>query len=181
MTTTTHVTYCPECDKPVTSHAPGCKLSLVTTAAKLKPPAPGALRSLAEIIGPPAPTNGGKPKMRWSMFEKYLTAIELQGKRARLTIDRIEIETTHTRPSVTEEVPVLYFREVKRGLVLSHTNRRALAKAFGDDVEACIGKQILVEAVAVQVAGRDQTPIRITAPAPAKVDTKTGEVTDGGR
>ena len=104
-------------------------------------------------------------KLKWSAFEKYLTACELQGRRARLTIDRIEIEETHPRQGVTESCPVLYFRETKRGLVLSRTNRRALAKAFGDEAEASIGKRILVEAVAVQVDGKATTPIRITAPA----------------
>jgi hypothetical protein len=114
------------------------------------------------------------------MFERYLTAPELQGRRARLTINRIDVETTHPRQGVTEEVPVAYFREIKRGLPLSRTNRRALARAFVDDVVASIGKQILVEAVAMQVAGKDTSPIRITAPAPPKVDTKTDEVNVAG-
>ena len=117
-----------------------------------------------------------QPKMKWSAFEKYLTACELQGRRARLTIDRIEIEETHPRQGVTELCPVLYFRETKRGLVLSRTNRRALARAFGDEAEGAIGKQILVEAVAVQVANKETMPIRITAPAPVKVDKTTGEI-----
>jgi hypothetical protein len=120
-----------------------------------------------------------QPKLKWSAFEKYLTACELGGRRARLTIDRIEIEETHPRQGVTEACPVLYFRETKRGLVLSRTNRRALAKAFGDEAEACIGKKIIVAAVAVQVANKQTTPIRITAPAPTKVDKTTGEIIEG--
>ena len=162
---TPYVIHCPGCGEPVTAHAPGCKLSLVTNARTLQTAAP----------------SNGHPKLRWSMFEKYLTATELQGKRARLTIDHIEVETTHPRPGETVQAPVLYFRETKRGLILSQTNRRTLAKAFGDDVEACVGKQIIVEAVAVQVAGRATMPIRITAPAPVKVDKTTGEVTDAGK
>ena len=41
---------------------------------------------------------------------------------------------------------------------------------FGDDVAACIGKRVQLEAVPLRVAGRDTLPVRINpAPQPADV------------
>ena len=45
---------------------------------------------------------------------------------------------------------------------------RALRAMFGDDVTACIGKRVQLEAIPLRVAGRDTLPVRINpAPQPA--------------
>jgi len=80
-----------------------------------------------------------KSPRRWSDYEKWIKADHLKGKSVVLTIARMEEEETHPRPGATEISPVLYFRETRKGLVLSPTNQEALGKLFGDEIEKCIG------------------------------------------
>ena len=110
--------------------------------------------------------------LKWSDFEHYLKGEHLNGRKVIATIAEIVIEETHAQAGRTEEKPVAYFRESKKGLILSPTNMRALRAMFGDDVNACIGKRVQLEAVPLRVAGRDTLPVRInpasqqTQPAP---------------
>ncbi len=99
--------------------------------------------------------------MKWSDFSKYLKAEHLAGKRVTVTIDRVALEETHPRPGQAVSVPVLYFAGKAKGLILTPTNQRALQALFGNDVTACAGKPIALEAVPVRVGGNDRTPIRI--------------------
>jgi hypothetical protein len=85
----------------------------------------------------------------------------LQGKKAVVQIAEITVEETHPRQGITEQTPVAHFTGRKKGLILSPTNQRALKALFGDDVSACKGKWVTLEAVSMRVAGRDTLPIRI--------------------
>ena len=105
--------------------------------------------------------------MKWSDFEHYLKGEHLNGRKVIATIAEITIEETHAQAGRTEEKPVCYFKESKKGLILSPTNMRALRAMFGDDVAAAVGKRVQLEAVPLRVAGRDTLPVRIN-PAPQK-------------
>ena len=98
--------------------------------------------------------------MLWSDFERYLKGEHLKGRKVTATIVELTIEETHANGRA-EDKPVLYFKESKRGLILSPTNQRTLRAMFGDEVTACIGKRVQLEAVPVRVAGRDTLPVRI--------------------
>jgi hypothetical protein len=122
--------------------------------------------------------------MKWSDFETRLRGEHLGNKRFVLTIKDASIEDTHPRPGQTKQAPVLYFAETKKSLALSLPNMRTLAGLFGDDIEACVGKRISLEAVPMKVAGRDTLPIRIgradavlTSGKPT-VNGETGEIED---
>jgi len=75
-----------------------------------------------------------------------------------LTIDSIEIMQLGDS---NEEKPVLYFREIKKGLVLNVTNGKTIAKNFGDKVAGWIDKRISLYKTEVEFAGRTQLGIRI--------------------
>jgi hypothetical protein len=98
---------------------------------------------------------------KWSDFERYLKSAHLQGKRATVKIVRVAIEELHPRPGKVECAPVIYFEGKSKGLILSATNQRTLARLFGDDIGACVGKLVTLEAVEVKVAGVNRYPIRI--------------------
>lgn len=85
--------------------------------------------------------------MQWSDWDKYLRGEHLGGARRVVTIAEITIEEVHASAGVAEEKPVLWFRESKKGLILSPINRRTLASLFGDDAGACVGKRVTLEAV----------------------------------
>jgi hypothetical protein len=110
--------------------------------------------------------------MKWSDFERYLKPEHLAGHRATVKIASIQLEETHPRPGKVERAPVVYFEGKSKGLILSPTNQRALARLFGDDVEACIGKQVTLECATVRVGNAEKHPIRIRAPI-AAVTPKT--------
>ncbi len=114
----------------------------------------------------------------WSDYEKYLKPIHLHGESRTLTITRITEEETHPRPTETVRNPVLWFKEVPFGLILSPTNRATLIALYGDAIQDSIGKPIIVKAVAMKVAGKDKQPIRILKqrPVAAHIEPATGEI-----
>lgn len=114
----------------------------------------------------------------WSDYEMFLKPIHLKSAERVLTITRISEEDTHPQPGKTVKSPVLWFKELPFGLILSPTNRQTLIELFGDEVNACLGKPIAVKAVAMKVGGRDKQPIRIQKrrPAAPHVETSTGEI-----
>ena len=85
--------------------------------------------------------------MKWSDFDRWLKADHLQGKARSLTIDQVVVEDVYSQAEKRlRPAPVLYFKETKKGLVLSGTNQDALQALFGDDVTACFGKRVLLGA-----------------------------------
>lgn len=117
-------------------------------------------------------------KTNWSDYELYLKPIHLKGKTVTLTILRAVEEDTHPKGGAVVKAPVLYFRELPFGLILSPTNRQTLAALYGDQVSDCIGKPIAVQSVSVRVGNMNKTPIRILNQrpnAPAIVPA-TGEI-----
>jgi hypothetical protein len=69
------------------------------------------------------------------------TGLCMRSMRARsLTIDQVVVEDVYSQAEKRlRPAPVLYFRETKKGLVLSGTNQDALQALFGDDVTTCCG------------------------------------------
>lgn len=103
--------------------------------------------------------------MKWSDFDRWLKAEHLQGKARSLTIDQVVVEDIYSQAEKrTRPAPVLYFRETRKGLVLSGTNQDALQALFGDDVTACFGKRVQLEPTPMRVAGRELVVIRLKAP-----------------
>jgi hypothetical protein len=114
----------------------------------------------------------------WSDYERFLKPIHLKGGERTLTITRISEEDTHPRPGETVKSPVLWFRELPFGLILSSTNRQTLIALYGDEIGQCIGKPITVLAVDVKVGGKPKQPIRIQKKRPnaPHVEPSTGEI-----
>ena len=119
-------------------------------------------------------------KTNWSDYEVYLKPIHLKGKTVTLTIVRAVEEDTHPKGGAVVKAPVLYFRELPFGLILSPTNRQTLAALYGDAVSECIGKPIAVQSVAVRVGNLQKTPIRILnqRPAAPRVEPAPGEIVE---
>jgi len=102
--------------------------------------------------------------MKWSDFDRWLKADHLQGKARTLTIDQVVVEEIYSQAEKRNRpAPVLYFRETKKGLVLSQTNQDALQALFGDDVAGCFGRKVLLDPTPMRVAGRELTVIRLKA------------------
>jgi hypothetical protein len=101
--------------------------------------------------------------MKWSDFDRWLKADHLQRKARSLTIDQVVVEDVYSQAEKRlRPAPVLYFKETKKGLVLSGTNQDALQGLFGDDVTGCFGKRVLLEPTPMRVAGRESTHHGVT-------------------
>ncbi len=114
----------------------------------------------------------------WSDYERFLKPAHLKGQAVTLTIVKATEEETHPQKGKATLSPVLWFREVPFGLILSPTNRQTLTALYGDAIQDCIGKPIAVQAVSVKVAGSDKQPIRILRQRPnaPHVEPATGEI-----
>jgi len=120
--------------------------------------------------------------MKWSDFDRWLKADHLQGKARTLTIDQVVVEEVYSQAEKRNRpAPVLYFRETKKGLVLSQTNQDALQALFGDDVAGCFGKRVLLDPTPMRVAGRELTVIRLkAAPGPNGAGPKSAPAEQPG-
>lgn len=116
----------------------------------------------------------------WSDYERFLKPVHLKGQSVTLTIVKATEEETHPQKGKTVLSPVIWFREIPFGLILSPTNRQTLIGLYGDRVSDCLGKPIVVKAVKEKVAGRDKEPIRIQnmRPNAPKIEVETGEIVE---
>jgi len=100
-------------------------------------------------------TNTNTPG-KWSDFDKWLRGEHLQGKPVTVTIERATIEKVYANGAPVT-VPCLWFKGTRKGLLLNAGNRRTLARLFGDNASAVIGKRIAIapaqigERVTVQI------------------------------
>lgn len=102
--------------------------------------------------------------MKWSDFDRWLKAEHLLGRTRSLTIDQVVVEDVYSQAEKrSRPAPVLYFRETRKGLVLSATNQDALQALFGDDVAGCFGQRVQLEPTPMRVAGRELVVIRLKA------------------
>jgi len=65
-----------------------------------------------------------------------------------------------------ERKPIVWFTNDERGLVLNKTNLRALQGAFGDNMEAWVGKVVVVFPTMVDMRGKMTPALRVRIPAP---------------
>lgn len=83
---------------------------------------------------------------KWSDFDKYVRGEHLQGKAVQVVIERVTVEKFFVNGGKVTK-PCLWFKGTSKGLPLNDGNRRALARLFGDDVSAAIGKPVTLAAV----------------------------------
>lgn len=101
---------------------------------------------------------------KWSDFDKYVRGEHLNGKPVRVVIDHVTVEKFFVNGGKVVK-PCLWFKGTAKGLPLNDGNRRALAKLFGDNIDAALGQAITLAAV----------------PSGEGLTVQIGEVTNGAR
>jgi hypothetical protein len=96
---------------------------------------------------------------------KYATGEDLNGKVVVVTIARITSEKMRpNQASLEVEKFVIYFQETKKGVVLSRTLARQIARAVGsDDTDNWTGKRVTLYPESMIVAGVNRVAIRAKA------------------
>lgn len=89
----------------------------------------------------------------------YLKAADLQGREAKVTMERVEMEDIGG-----DHKPVLYFKDKQRGLVLNKTNSTNISVAYGPETDDWAGKQLILYSAWVDFQGRSVEAIRCRAP-----------------
>jgi hypothetical protein len=87
----------------------------------------------------------------------YLKAGDLQGKKIKLTIARVEM-AEFTDGS---KKPVAYFTGKQKGAVLNKTNAMTVAAAFGPETDGWAGKEIVLYSAKVNFQGQMVDAIRV--------------------
>ena len=91
---------------------------------------------------------------------QYLKAADLQGRRVRVTIDKVEMEDIGG-----ETKPVLHFRGKNRGVVLNKTNAQSIWAINGsDDTDDWPGTEIVLYPSKTDFQGKRVDCIRIDPP-----------------
>jgi len=91
---------------------------------------------------------------------KYLKADDA-GQEITLTITQVLMEEMENREGETETKPVIFFKELKKGMVLNKTNFASIAFQCGDDTDAWSGKMITLYAPMVSAFGETKPALRV--------------------
>lgn len=103
--------------------------------------------------------------MRKSDFfdSPYFTGRDLVDRQFEATIKRVEKEMVGNEGERRSKA-VLYFEEDPKGLVFNSTNWDTVEAAYGLDVEAWIGKRVILYGTEVQFKNQTVPGIRIRIP-----------------
>lgn len=97
---------------------------------------------------------------------KYLSASDLGGKNARVTIAEIQMEELQARDGKKESKMILYFRGKTKGMVLNKTNGKTLIAAFGDETDDWMNNEVILFTVMTDVGGEVKEGLRLRTPQP---------------
>jgi hypothetical protein len=90
----------------------------------------------------------------------YLKAADLKNRTIKLKMDKVIFEEIGQEK---DKKPVLYFAEVKKGLVLNKTNATTIGSVHGQELEGWTGKEIELFEQMVPFQGQNVAAIRVRA------------------
>ena len=90
----------------------------------------------------------------------YLKAADLQNRTVKLKIDKVIFEEVGQEK---DKKPVVYFTDVKKGLVLNKTNATTIGSVHGQELEGWTGKEIELFEQTVPFQGQNVAAIRCRA------------------
>jgi hypothetical protein len=101
------------------------------------------------------------PRFSTAFPSKYLRAADLDGDDLVVTIKAVEFEEFKDKAGNPEERPVVYFREIKKGLPLNKTNGQRLADKYGDEMEDWVDVKVKLYEEEVTFDGKRMPTIRV--------------------
>ena len=90
----------------------------------------------------------------------YLKAADLQNRTIKLKIDKVIFEEIGQNK---DNKPVVYFTDVKKGMVLNKTNATTIGAVHGQEFEGWTGKEIELFEQMVPYQGQNVAAIRVRA------------------
>ncbi len=90
---------------------------------------------------------------------KYLSAPDLDGKNVRVIMQHVEMDKLGD-----DNKPVVYFKGKTKGLALNKTNSKAIAEAYGDEMDDWRDQEIILFPAMVDYQGKTVEAIRVRVP-----------------
>lgn len=90
----------------------------------------------------------------------YIAGDSLVGRPVTLTMKEVKIEPVSSGGQ-TENKPVLYFEESKKGMILNKTNAKRIAKLFGGETDEWTGQPIELYSEEVKAFGDTHNAVRV--------------------
>ena len=90
----------------------------------------------------------------------FLKAADLNNRTIKLKMDKVNFEEIGQEK---DKKPVLYFADVKKGLVLNKTNATTIGSVHGQELEGWTGKEVELFSMMVPFQGQNVAAIRVRA------------------
>ena len=90
----------------------------------------------------------------------YLKAADLNNRTIKLKVEKVVFEEIGQEK---DKKPVIYFVDVKKGLVLNRTNATTIGSVHGQEFEGWTGKEIELFSMMVPFNGQNVAAIRVRA------------------
>lgn len=105
---------------------------------------------------------------------EWLSGLDLNGKTVSVVINGVTLERVQNQRNETAEKAAVSFRTpggamLKKRLLLNKTNAVALAKLFGTETDAWVGKGVQLRPETVNAFGQTHLVVRIAGAAPLKL------------
>lgn len=102
--------------------------------------------------------------MHYKLFypSEYLAACDLQGKDARVTIEKVQVEEVVGADGKKQTKPVVTFRGKQKRMVLCKTNAKAIAaQCESNDTDQWTGRTVIIYPTTCQAFGQTVECIRV--------------------
>ncbi len=90
----------------------------------------------------------------------FLKAADLNNRTVKVKIDKVIFEEIGQEK---DKKPVMYFADVKKGLVLNKTNATTIGGVHGQEIEGWTGREIELFSMMVPFNGQNVAAIRVRA------------------
>lgn len=105
---------------------------------------------------------------------EWLSGLDLNGRTVSVVIAGVELVTVQNQRNEQAEKAAVAFRStsgamLKKRLLLNKTNAVALAKLFGTETDAWVGKGVQLRPETIQAFGQQHLVVRIAGAAPLRM------------
>ena len=125
-------------------------------------------------------------KLNEVFASSLLKAEDLNGKNVTVIIESLELKAFDDKKTgKAENKIILHFKGKQKGFVCNKTNAKTIAKLYGDETDAWVGKAITIGPREVEFQGEMTWAIRVSlqkpiAANPAPIQTVRGDTTEDG-
>lgn len=106
------------------------------------------------------------PHWKSMMDRDFIYAFDLNGRDVTVTIAKVTAGSIAGNGGRKSKKPLCYFEGKEKALALNATNCKVIAKLYGNDTDAWVGKKIRLYPTTTEMAGETVECIRVRPEAP---------------